>query len=168
MLHNVPTTINRLLRQTVLNHPNAWGGFVLRKRVTRLAPATVGGLPTLGGLAVLDSEDEEQITFGYMGNVSALLAEQFAAPAGMLDRRDANLGGAVDELRFLIEPEAEPETSGWFEVKTHDVLYLLMGADFEQSPKVAYEVVGVETTSNIPPFTTRYVCNRRAALDLYP
>ena len=26
---------------------------------------------------------------------------------------------------------------------------------------LAFEVVGIETTVNIPPFTTRYICNRR-------
>jgi hypothetical protein len=38
--------------------------------------------------------------------------------------------------------------------------------DEEGSVKLAFEVVGVETPINIPPYAMRYVCNRRAELDL--
>lgn len=163
MLNNVPDTINRLTRLTVLNHPNAWGAFILRKRVDRVGTTTVGGLPTLGGLAVLSSEDEEKISYEHVGNARALLAEMFMASA-MQDRRDVSMG-AAEEYRFLIEPEEEPGTSEWFEVKNRDLLYLVIGADFDTAVKVAYEVVGIETTSNIPPFTQRYICNRRSEMD---
>ena len=165
MLHNVPDTINRLSRLTVLNHPNAWGAFILRKRVDRIGTATVGGLPTLGGLAVLSSEDEEKIAYDHVGNVSALSAELFTSPSSIQDRRDLSMG-AIDEYRFLIEPEPEPGTSEWFEVKNRDIMYLVLGVDFETAPKAAYEIVDIETTSNIPPYTQRYVCNRRSEMDL--
>ena len=163
MLNNIPNTINRLTRLTVLNHPNAWGAFVLRKQVDRVGSTNVGGLPTLGGLAVLSSEDEEKISYEHVGNARALLAEMFAVST-MQDRRDVSMG-AGEEYRFLIEPEDDHGTSGWFEAKKRDLLYLVIGADFDTAPKVAYEIVDIETTSNIPPFTQRYICNRRSEMD---
>lgn len=165
MLHNVPTTLNRLLRQTVLHHPNAWGGAVLRKVVTRPAPATIGGLPVLGGLAVLDSEDEADYTYEHVGNVALLAAELFGAAGIMHDRRDTQVSD-VTEYRFLIEPQDETEDgTPTFTPKNRDLVYVALGADFATAAKACYEIVGVETTSNIPPYTQRYVCNRRAELD---
>lgn len=165
MLNNVPDTINRLARQTVLYHPNAWSGAVLRKVVTRPATATMGGLPVLGGLGVLDSEDEAAYTYEHVGNVTLLVAEVFGAPGIMHDRRDSQVSD-VTEYRFLIEPQDETEDdTPTFTPKTRDLVYVALGTDFATAAKACYEIVGVETSSNIPPYTQRYVCNRRPELD---
>lgn len=164
MLNNVPTGINRMARNVVMNHPNAMNCEVYRKTVTRAAPDTVGGLPTMGGLGVLDSMDEEQYEYAFLGYGHALPAEGFA-PAPMVKRGDANIGSG-EEFRFLIEPEEPSGHQDWFDVRTHDVMYLLLGTG-DTPPKMAFEVVGIETTSNIPPFTTRYITNRRNDLDLF-
>lgn len=163
MLTNVPAGINRMARNVVMNHPNTFGCEVYRKTVTRTAPETVDGNPTLGGLGVLDTMDEEQFEYAFLGNGYALPADGFS-PSPMVDRRDANIGTG-EEFRFLIEPEEPSGAPGWFDVRTHDVLYLLLGTG-QTPPKLAYEVVGVETTSNIPPYTTRFITNRRNDLDL--
>lgn len=160
MLTNVPTAVNRMARNVIINHPNTWECQLFRKRVTRVAPDTMGGLPTLGGLGVLDSEDEESIEYDHMGNGYALPADAFA-PSPMMDHRDVN-NGAIDEYRFMIEPEGLTGQEAWFDVRTRDVLYLVMS----ESVKLAFEVVGTETTLNVPPYTVRYVCNRRAELDV--
>jgi len=39
-------------------------------------------------------------------------------------------------------------------------------ADDVGTVKVAFEVVGVEAVNNLAPYSTRYVCNKRADLDL--
>lgn len=160
MLNNVPTAINSLARNVVINHPNSYNCVMIRKRVTRVGPDSIGGLPTLGGLGVISSEDEESVEWDPLGNAYALEAEIFT-PGAMMDRQDANNGG-VDEFRFLIEPEELIAMPGGFEVKKNDVMYLVMG----DSVRLAFEIVGVETTSNIPPYTQRYVCNRRDDLHL--
>ena len=54
MLTNVPSAVNRMARNVVINHPNTWECQVFRKRVTRTDGAPVGGLPTMGGLGVLE------------------------------------------------------------------------------------------------------------------
>jgi hypothetical protein len=110
----------------------------------------VSGLPTLGGMGVMSSDDEESIEWDLLGNGYALPANPFGA-SPMMDRQDAN-NGSQDESIFLIEPE-DP---GLFVPKKHDVIYLVL-----DDVRLAHEIVSVETTSNIPPYTQRYVCNRR-------
>jgi hypothetical protein len=163
MLHNVPQGIRRLSRNVVLNHPNSWACQVFRKVVDRAAPGQMGGLPTLGGLGVLSDEDEDEFHYDYLGEGYALQAEAFT-PAQMMDRNDAN-NGAVPEIRFLIEPAAPSGMPGWFEVKERDVVYLVIADNGEDSVKIAYEVVVVETPVNISAMPVRYVMNRRADCD---
>jgi hypothetical protein len=233
VLNNVPTAVNRLARNVVINHPNSYNCVMVRKRVLRTADSNVGGLPTLGGLGVISSEDEEAVEWDLLGNAYALEAEIFT-PGAMMDRQDANNGG-IDEFRYLIEPELLPGngagavlsvtvtagavtgvdvvaggagyingqtltfsgpgtgataeivvtdgaitsvtvTAGGtgyssvptasvndygFEVKKNDVMYLVL-----VNVRLAFEIVSIETTSNIPPHTQRYVCNRRDDLHL--
>lgn len=230
MLNNVPEAINRMARNVVINHPNSYNCVAVRKRVTRTAPGSMGGLPTMGGMGVINSDDEESIEWDLLGNGYALKAQPFDG-APMMDRQDAN-NGAMDEVRFLIEPEimigdgtgtgaalspvvingvvtsvaiVEGGTgymtgqklafvgvgsgatativttagviagitvsaggTGYttaptatlvdfgFAVKKHDVIYLVFG-----DVRLAFQVIGVETTSDIPPHTQRFVCNRR-------
>ena len=59
---------------------------------------------------------------------------------------------------FVLHPD-------WFDVRNHDVMYLLLGTG-PDAPRLAFEIVGTETTSNIPPFTTRYITNRRDDLHI--
>ena len=158
MLNNVPNAINRLARNVVINHPNTFNCQVYRKTVTRTADDSVGGLPTLGGLGEINSNDEEEFVYNWIGNGYALPAEQFSA-APMMDRSDAN-NGPGNEFRFMIEPEEEVGHPEWFKPKKDDVIYLLLGITLDAA-KLAFEVVDIETTSNIPPFTERYITNRR-------
>jgi hypothetical protein len=163
MLSNVPISINSLTRNVVINHPNTFNCQVFRKKVTRTGENTVDGNPTLGGLAVLNTADEEQFEYDYIGNGYALPAESFN-PSPMVDRLDANIGSA-DEFRFLIEPEGQSGSQDWFDLRTNDVFFLLLGGGAFPT-RLAFEVIAYETTSNIPPYTTRYVANRRDDLDL--
>lgn len=153
MLHQVPTAINRLASRIVHRHPNSIGVQMFRKRVTRTPN------DTLGGLGVLSGEDEESIVFDFIGAGSALpTAEDAAASAMMNDNQDAPYG-AGSEFRFLIEPEAQAGESGWFDVAKNDVMVLWLLDD--GSLKIPFEVVDVETVNNLPPFSVRYICNRR-------
>ncbi len=149
MLNNVPTAINKLARNVVINHPNSYNCVAVRKRVTRAGPI-VSGIPTLGGLGVISNDDEESIEWDLLGNAYALPASPFEA-SQMMDRQDAN-NGSQDESIFLIEPE----NLGLFVPKKHDVIYLVLG-----DVRLAYQIISVQTTSNIPPYTQRYITNRR-------
>lgn len=104
----------------------------------------------MGGLGVIGSDDEEQVGYEFIGNGYAMPAEQFSE-SQMMERRDAN-NGFANEFKFLIEPE----TVGEFNLKNRDIFYQIIG-----DIRLAFEIVGIETTSNIPPYTQRYICNRR-------
>lgn len=156
MLNSVPIAVNSLSRQLVINHPNSYNAVMVRKRVTRDGDGIIGGLPTIGGLGVISSEDEESIEWDLLGNAYAKETETFTI-GRMMDRQDANNGG-IDEYRFLIEPEI----LGDFIVKKNDVMYLII----DSSIRLAFEVVGIETTGNIPPYTQKFICNRRDDLHL--
>jgi hypothetical protein len=227
MLTNVPIAINALARKVVINHPNTVNIVAVRKRVTRPDPLS-GGLPTMGGMGVISSDDEEAIEWDLLGNGYALKAQPFES-ASMMDRQDAN-NGSGDEFRYLLEPEILPGNgtgaaltpvvtdgvvtsvtivvggtgymdgqalafvgagtgavgtisvtdgvitgvtvtdggTGYataptatvsdygFDFKKKDVFYLIIGAT-----RLAYEIVDTETTSDIPPYTQRYITNRR-------
>jgi hypothetical protein len=165
VLNSVPRNIAVLTRNVVLNHPNTFNCKVFREVVDRTAATSVGTLPTMGGLGVLDAEDEENIRHEFLGNGFALPAEGFA-PSPMMSEGDANFGPA-NEFRFLIEPEEPSGAPGHFDLRKHDVIYLVLGTG-SPPPMIAFELVGTETTSNIPPYTTRYVCNRRDDLTVGP
>jgi hypothetical protein len=153
MLNNVPEAVNRMTRNIVINHPNTFNAIMFRKRVLRTG-STIGGLPTLGGLAVINADDEENVTWDLLGNAYAMKAEPYSQGT-MMDRQDANDGG-IQEFRYLIEPEILDGLPGGFAVKKNDVMYLVLG-----DVRLAYEVVAIETTSDIPPYTQRYTCNIR-------
>ena len=163
MLWQVPKQINRLARNVVMNHPNSFNAEIWRKKYLRDDPLDDGGRPTIGGMGILSTEDETEYEWQYMGNCYALPADQFQ-PAVMVDRGDANIG-AEDEFRFMIEVEKQASEDGFFMIKNHDVLYIILGEP-PYMCKLAYEVVTQETTSNIPPFSVRYVCVRRDHLDM--
>jgi hypothetical protein len=163
MLHNVPQAISRMARNVVLNHPNTYNCEVYRKVTLRQGEATVAGNPTLGGLTVLNSADEEDYEYRHLGDGYALPAEAFG-PAPLMDRRDADTGSG-EEFRFIIEPEGQAGSSEWFEPRITDVVYLLLG-DGPNPARLAFEVVGLETTTHIAPYTARYITNRRDDLHL--
>lgn len=160
MLVNVPSAINRMTRNIVINHPNTWECQVYRKSVTRADEPLEGGLPAMGGLGVLSSDDEEKVEWQHLGNGYALPVDQFS-PSSMMDRQDANIGFA-NEFRFLIEAEAETNAPGYFVPRKNDILVLVITDDV----RLAFEIVDVEAVNNIPPFSMRYVANRRGDLDL--
>lgn len=166
MLTNIPQAVNRMARNVVRSHPNTYNCQVFRKSVTREAgqgEEMVGSLPTLGGLGVLDSADEEQFEYAFLGNGYALPADGFA-PSPMVNHGDATLSPGA-EYRFLIEPEESSGHPDWFDVRSHDVVYLLLGSG-PDAARLAFEVIGIEAVSNIPPYSTRYITNRRDDLHI--
>lgn len=163
MLNNIPKGINAITRNVVIRHPNTFNCEFYRRDINRLEPV-VGERQTMGGMMVLSVDDEVDISWTLIGIGYALVADVFQ-PSGMMDRMDAN-NGTGDEFRFLIESEKEAFEGG-FEPKKNDVFYIVLGdIQDEDAPRLAYEIIGVETTVNVPPYVPRYVCNRRD--DLMP
>ena len=168
MLTQVPNTVNRLARNVVLNHPNSFNAHVYRKHYLRADPKDDTGRPTLGGVGILSSEDEDEYEYEYMGNAYVLFCNGFD-PAPLTDIHDANIG-ASNEFRALLECEAQAGEGGYFDFRNHDLVYLVFGGDEngQHMCKLGYELTGSETTMNIPPFSTRWIMNRRSDLDVSP
>lgn len=151
MLNAVPENINAMTRAVIQNHPNAYNCQCYRKILNRDNPKM------LGGMMVLDSEDEEDFEFEFIGNGYALQAEPFQ-PSQMMDNQDANNSYAV-QIPFLVVQEQAYD----FTLKKHDMVLLLLDMG---NIKLAWEVIGIETVINIPPFTKRYLMNQRAELNI--
>lgn len=163
MLNRIPVGINSMARNVIIHHPNAMNCEVYRKQIMRSDPQA-GGAPTLGGMMVLNSSDESEVKWEFVGLGFSLPADMFQG-SSLVDRGDVSLGG--DLYRFLIEPEEMIGNPDGFEVKKYDVIYLLLG-EGSTAAKVAYEIVDVEATVNVPPYVSRYIASRRADLDLMP
>lgn len=158
MLRNIAAGINSITRNVVIRHPNTFNCEFYRRVMGRSEPI-VGERQTMGGMMVMSIDDEVEINWGIIGTGYALVADVFQ-PAVMMDRGDAN-NGAIDEYRFLIESEKEPFEGG-FEPQKDDVFYVVLGdIQNEDAPRIAYEIIRIETTVNVPPYVPRYVCNRR-------
>ncbi|MGI9213559.1 MAG: hypothetical protein ACR2HF_13890 [Methylococcaceae bacterium] len=156
MIEAVPTQLNEMARAVLSNHPNAYSCQCLRKVLKRPGDQ-VGGMPTLGGMAVLDSEDEDDYDFDFLGNGYALQAEPFQ-PSPMTARGDAN-NSYTDSLPFLIAPEEGSD----FTLKKHDLIFLML---LDGQVRLAWEIISIETILNIPPFSLRYIANRRNDLNI--
>ena len=153
MLSNVTNAVNRMRRNVVMNHPNAYNCELYSRALQRTAPEEIGGIPTLGGASVMSSEDEENISYSWLSDGYAMKAELFAS-APMMDRGDAH-NRIGNEFRFLVELN-----DGSAQIKKRDVMYLLVGGTVTPA-RLAFEIVGIETPLDIPPFTTVYIANRR-------
>ena len=158
----IPITINRAARAVVLNNPNSFHANCIRKVFNRPEPIVMG-LPTLGGLGVVSQDDEYDVDFISLGNAYAYQVGFQAAQ--MMDRLDANNGDG-NEFIFLIEPEFLLPDSRGFELKKGDIFRLTIMVIAGSTSYQAFEVTRAETTTNIPPFTVRYVCERRSEFDV--
>lgn len=168
MLNKVPQEVNTFTRNVVINHPNSFKCEMYRKKILRKdpheSPGVIAGDPTWGGMGQLDDADEEDYIYEYQGDGYGLLLENFV-PAPMVDHNDATIG-ASPEFRFLIIPAAENSgEEGFFNVSTHDLMMWLIEFG-EDTARLAFEVVGRETTMDIPPYCVRYICNRRDDLHM--
>ncbi len=165
MLTNVSEGMQGMALQVVRNHPNSWDVQVLRKVVTRAEETgEMGGAPNMGGIGVLDSQDENDYTYEFLSYAHALKGEQFQ-PGNMTDRLDMPIGG-MEEFTYMLAPSKEADgTIKALGFKTKDLVLFVLGIGAD-APRAAYEVASVDATCELPPHLPRYVLNRRADMDL--
>lgn len=161
MLTSVPSAINAASRQVVLRHPNAFDCIVSRKRTLRVEPdpdsgdpSEMGGSPTMGGMGVLRSEDEDNFEYEELGAGKLM----FAAPFQPMDAIERDNGLVPETQReVLIEALAAAGAPGHFLADSGDLVVITLAPGV----LVAYEVATVSGTVNIPPYTRRLVLNPR-------
>lgn len=168
MLNAVPTAINAATRQVVLRHPNSMDCTVYKKVVKRVetfgdldpdSPAPddlseVGGMPTLGGMGVLRSEDESDFDYVERGAAKCLFAGVFA-PNDLNERDDAVLQQDAQEAQ--VECLAAPGAPEYFQADTTDLVMITPGLGVV----LAYEVATISGMANIPPYVRKLVLNPR-------
>lgn len=160
MLTNIPTQINRVSRQLVLRHPNSMDCTVQRKTVNRTADTDLGGLPTLGGAGVLDSEDEADFTFTALGAGRIKFAETFTPDIGNVSDDDTVITYAEGMIQAQVECSADPSSDDFFTTDKHDLVIAEPGAGII----IPYEVVAVTSKGDIPPYTRLLLLNPREDL----
>lgn len=160
MLTSVPTAINNASRQVTLRHPNAFDVVIYRKEVNRVEldgqgdPSEMGGAPTLGGMGVLRSEDEADFDYQPLGEGKML----FAAPFGVTDVvKHGDSLVAENQREVLVECKAKPDAPDFWVAETGDLLMVDLG----MGVIMAYELVTISGTVNVPPYTRRYMANPR-------
>lgn len=154
MLNNVPLAIRRSVRAVTLNHPNRMTCTVYRKVITRVAPDTLGGLPTLGGLGVLEDDDEADFEYQSLGDGVVVMLQVYQG------------GFRSDDNSLLDNPNTsqqetllEPLIDDAFIPKKHDLVSIVIG-----DAVLPYEITDITGTVNIPPFTQKYVLQLRDEL----
>jgi hypothetical protein len=127
---------------------------VYRKVVTRVAPTTIGGLPTLGGLGVLEDDDEADFEYQSLGDGCVVMLGTYQG------------GFRSDDNSLLDNPNTsqqeallEPLTDDGFTPKKHDLVSIVIG-----DAVLPYEITDITGTVNIPPFTQKYVLQLRDEL----
>jgi hypothetical protein len=163
MLTMVAAGVNMMAREVIMHHPNTMNVEVYRREVTRTNPST-GGMGTLGGMGMMSSTDEDEITWAFVGHGYGLPAAENDATT-MRELGDVP-DERADDVRWLLEPEDPIGEPGGFEIRKDDVFFVVWGVG-DDAPRTAYEITAVETMVRVPPFVPRYVCVPRDDLDRF-
>jgi hypothetical protein len=157
MLNNVPTQINRSARLVTLRHPNAMDCTVFRKQINRTAATSMGGMPTIGGLGVIDSEDEADYTYVELGDAKIVFTGQFQTQGNNFVEDESGLNYAESPIEALVECVLDPAAQGYFVLTSKDMVMVEPGGGFA----LAYEVAGETGSVNIPPYTKKFLLSPR-------
>jgi hypothetical protein len=148
MLNQVAEALRARARLITLNHPNSMDCEVWRKTVKRTFGAgaqPIGGLPTLGGIAVLDPEDETEPEYECIGEGKVQFCNIYERTT-MHDSRESA------EQQEVAEALIEPLMPCAFEPKDSDLVMAFPGG----GAVIPYEVTRVINTANIPPYAPKY------------
>lgn len=146
MLNQVSNGMRVAQRGVVMRHPNAMDCQVWRRRVNRTEGANgeLGGLPTLGGIGVTDSEDEPESDYELLGSGKVLFTGRYEGSTMQDNKESAEATTGV----ALIEP-LEIDA---FTPKDSDLVMAMPGGGVV----IPYEVTNVLNTVNIPPYVAKY------------
>lgn len=171
MLTAVPLSVNANTRLVVLRHPNSMPCTVLRKKVVRVetqgdadpdaydpdSASVAGGMPTLGGMGVLRSEDESDFEYELRGEAKCLFLGPFV-PNDLNERDDAVLQQDAQEAQ--VEALVDPGDPSYFVTDTTDLVLITPGLGVV----LAYEVGTVTGLTHIPPYVRKLVLNPQGDL----
>lgn len=158
MLNNVPKQVNRASRMTVIRHPNAMPCTLWKKQVNRApdaTPETFGGMPTIGGMGVLDSEDEADYSYVELADAKIVFTDRYQGATGNMIDTENGLNYTENMREALIECLAEPGAPGWVLPDKPQVITCFPG----NGVVVTYQIVGTTGNIDIHPYTRKYLLN---------
>lgn len=156
MLNSVPTSVGRAARLVTLRHPNSMDCTVWRKRLLRVGGAgdDVGGIPNIGGLGVLDGEDEADYEFDLIGDAKILFSGIWQGDGA--NWNDADTGVIYDQAPREATIELIDDSLGY--VQKPDRITVEPGGGIV----LHYEVLGENSPMAIPPYARRYILAARS------
>jgi len=164
MLTAVPAAVNSSSRIVTLRHQNSQDATLYRKVLNRVdTPAEeVNALPTIGGLGILDSEDEADFTYEEVGDCKVMFTGAYAAADGNWNRSDTGIVYPEGTIEALIECVLSPTDPNFIVPDYHDMVMVMPGSGFV----LPYEVVGITSPINIPSNSRRYHLAPRSDLNV--
>ena len=158
MLNNVPKQVNRAVRMTTIRHPNAMTCVLWKKELLRKPDSTpehFGGMATIGGAGVLESEDEADYKYVELCEARVVFSDRYIAASSNMIDTDNGLNFPADMREAMIEPIAAPGEPGWYLPEKPMVLTCFPG----NKVVVTYQIVGVTGNIEIAPYTRKYLLN---------
>ncbi len=163
MITEVPIKITQATRAVTLKHPNSMDCVIYRKVNKRSNPdgEEMGGIPTLGGLGVLSSEDEPDFEYEELGAAKILVTSRYESNLDMADSGDSIAPDTMMQEAQIESVEPVPA----FTPKKNDLIAVMPGGGVV----IGFEIVGTTASVGIYPYTTKYVIAARDELhDLEP
>lgn len=160
MITNVPVRITQAALAVARRHPNSIDCVIFRKVLTAPAGEQMGGLPTLGGMGVMKSEDDPDFEYQRVGLGKILVTGQFSG-GEMSDQGDNIVPDQpMQEAQIVCADDLHP-----FDVKKGDLVGMMPGGGV----LIGFEIVGQTGAVNIYPYVTKWVISPRDELhDLAP
>lgn len=150
MLNAVPLALRTAARNTVLRHPNAFDCVVMRRENLRTVGAeagTMGGEQTLGGMGMMDADDEPQTDYAPVGD-GKMLFNGIKPPSTMSNAGDVS----ESEMEVPVEALIEPLVDGGFTCKDSDLVMIFPGGGVV----ITFEVTKPLTSVHIPPYVAKF------------
>lgn len=159
MLTNVPTQMRRSGRLVTLKHPNAMDCTVWRKTVLRPADSgTMGGLPNVGGMGLLDAEDEADYDYTEVGDAKIVFIGVWTGEGSNWNDADTGLIYPPPPQEALIECVLDPSDPNFFTTEKPDRISVEPGGGIV----LVFEVAGESGNVMIPPYTRKYILTARS------
>lgn len=161
MLHKVPEAIRRASRIVTLRHPNSMNCTIWRKRLLRDdTSGTLGGMPNIGGVGVLDSEDEADFEYEPVGDAKIVFSGIWQGSGANWNDADTGVMYSADApLEALIE---FVDSSCGQEVQKNDRISIEPGSGIV----LIYAVIGENSSVAIPPYVRKFILAERSDFDV--
>lgn len=155
MINNVPMQVNRAARMITLRHPNSISGTMYYRQLNRQPdanPAEMGGIPTIGGIGLLDSEDEADFEYVEGASCKVVFTGNYAPSDGNIRDNDESSIYRDMPVEAMVECVLDPLDANYHVPDKNDLIVL----DYGSGVVMTYEVIGATSTIEVPPYTRRY------------